>query len=180
MTWFTENSTVPMVTGTLMVILLLVMAFSARETRILQLAFFIGLITAATVVCEYLIVTDREQVTETVYRLADLVEANDVPGVLSYVSKQRQDTRDRVAAEMPRYDFDNCRIIGVNYFESGNSQTKDTAEICFVVTVRVRLESGPETLFGQRRVILEFERDSDGQWRVIRYSHEDPRGGVGI
>jgi hypothetical protein len=178
--WFTENSTVPMVTGTLLVIIFLAMAFTSREKLMLQLAIVIGLLTAATVICERLIVTDKEQVTESVYELADLVQANNMQGVLGFVSLQYPETRDEVSAEMPRYDFDNCRIIGINYFKNETEGSKDTAEICFVVSVRVRLDNSPELLFGQRRVTLHFEKEADGKWRVFDYSHEDPRAGIGL
>jgi hypothetical protein len=180
MTWFTEDSTFPMVTGAIMVIILLAMAFSAREKRLFQLAIVIGILTAATVICENLIVTDQEQVKETVYQLSDRVQANDVRGVLGFVGKQRQDTRQKVENEMPRYDFDTCRIIGFNYFEPDNDGSAKTAEICFVVAVRVRIDGGPEPLPGQRKVTLKFEKEPDGKWRVIDYWHEAPQAGLGL
>ena len=180
MIWFTENSTVPMVTGTLMVVILLGMAIASREKRIFQLAVVIGLLTAATVICETLIVTDQEKVTEVVYELAELVQSNNTQGVLDYVSQQWPDTRNDVSNEMPRYDFDTCRIVGFNYFDNENQESENTAEICFVVSVRVRLDNSRETISGPRKVTLEFEKEPDGKWRVARYRHESPQSGIGL
>lgn len=169
-----------MVSGTLMVVVLLMMAFAGREKRLFQLAVVVGLLTAATVICEQLIVTDREAVEETVFRLATMVQSNDVEGVVNSISKTQDTTRQRARSEMNRYDFDTCRVAGTTHFDSREDGGVKTAEITFTVTVSVRGYSGPETVYGQRRVTLVFEKESDGQWRVINYSHEDPRVGVGL
>ena len=176
--WFTDNSTLPMVTGVIMVIILLGLAFSAREKTMVYLAIVIGVLTAGTVACERFIVTDREEVTARVYDLAEAVQANDKSRVLEFVSNSRQDTIGRVNGEMPRYDFDTCRLVGVNYYEPKEDDANQRAEICFVVSVRVRLNQNPELLWGQRKVTLHFEKEADGKWRVIDYSHEDPRSGL--
>lgn len=177
--WFTENSTVPMVTGVILVVILLGLAFSSREKTMVYLAVIVGVLTAGTVFCERLIVTDQEQVMQCVHDLADAVQANDKDGVVALISQTRPDTINRVNGEMPRYDFDACRIIGTNYFKPGEDG-QETAEICFIVTFRVRLDDYPEPHFGQRRIILHFEKQLDGKWRVIDYSHEDPRHGLTI
>ena len=130
--WFTENSTVPMVTGALLVIILLGLAFSSRERLMVYMALVVGAMTAGTVICERMIVTDQEEVMQCVYDLADAVQANDRASVVAFVSRSRQDTIDRVNSEMPRYDFDRCRIVGRNYFKS-EVDGPETAEICFIV-----------------------------------------------
>ncbi len=177
--WFTENSTVPMVTGIILVIILLGAAYSSRERVMVYLALVVGVLTAGTVVCERMIVTTQEEVLQRVHDLADAVEANDRASVVDFVSKTRPDTINRVNAEMPRYDFDSCRIVGQNYFNAG-SDGPATAEICFIVSVQVRLDGKPDKLWAYRKVILHLQREADGQWRVIDYSHEDPHGGLTI
>lgn len=177
--WFTENSTFPMITGIILAIILLGLAFSAREKVMVYLALVIGVLTAGTVICERMIVTDREEVMQCVYDLASAVQANDKKGVVAFVSKTRPDTIDRVNAEMPKYDFDSCQIVGTNYFEPG-ADGRDTAEICFVVSVKVRVDGATETQWGHRKIILHFEKQPDGKWRVIDYSHEAPSSGLTI
>lgn len=175
--WFTENSTFPMVTGVILVIILLGLAFTAREKIMLYLAVIVGLLTAGTVICERMIITDQEEVMQCVYELADAVQANDKAAVVSFVSKNRDDTIARVNAEMPRYDFDSCRIVGKNYY-TADVTGPDSAEICFIVSVKVRIGGQTDTLWGQRKITLNFQREGDGNWRIIDYSHEDPRGSL--
>ena len=96
------------------------------------------------------------------------------------VSQKRQDTIARINKEMPRYDFDSCRVIGTNYYTSTDEDGATKAEICFVVTFRVRLDGHADRISGHRKVILHFEKLPDGKWRIIDYSHEDPRRGLTI
>jgi hypothetical protein len=177
--WFTENSTLPMISGGILVLILLGMAFSAREKVLVYLALAIAALTAATVICERMIVTDNEKVMEAIYEIADAVEDNDRAKVVTYISKTRQDTIDRVNAEMPRYDFSSCRILGTNYFEPADGPPK-TIEVSFTVSFQVRLNNDPQSIPGHRKIILTFEQQADGQWRLITYSHENPHSGVTI
>ncbi len=177
--WFTENSTFPMATGVILVLILLAMAFSSREKMMFYFAMAIAALTAATVICERVIVTDNEMVTQTIYDIADAVESNDRGRVVTFVSQSRQDTIDRVNAEMPRYNFDSCRVIGTNYFEPNDGPPK-TIEVSFVVSFRVRVDQGTDLIPGHRKVILTFEQQSDGKWKLIDYSHENPHSGVTV
>ena len=176
--WFTESATFPMITGVFLVIVLLGLALSSREKVMLYLAIAVALLTAGVVTCEQLIVTDKEKVTDVVYQLADAVQANNKAGVMGFVSKSREDTLSRVDNEMPRYDFASCRVIGFNYFTPKESGGKKTAEICFVVTVRVNVDKDPTQAFGHRKITLNLEEESDGIWKIITYSHEAPSNGA--
>jgi hypothetical protein len=180
LSWFTEDSTLPMVSGVIMVMIVMGLAISAREKMMVYLAIAIAALTVGTVICERLIVTEQEEVVALVYDLASAVQANDNATVLGFVSHLRQDTIDRINSEMPRYDFSSCRVIGTNYFAAGDEEGARTAEICFVVTFRVRLDGGEAPIPGHRKVILYLEKQPDGKFRVINYSHEDPRKGISI
>ena len=176
--WFTESATFPLITGVLLAIILAGMGFASREKVMFYIAIIVGVITAGIVTCEQLIVTDREEVTEVIYKLADAVQANNKAGVKRFVSKSRDDTLARVDNEMPRYDFESCRIIGVNHFTPDDSSSKKKAEICFVVTVRVNIDKNPTQAFGHRKITLQLEEESDGKWKIIDYSHEPPSSGA--
>ncbi|MFK7767884.1 MAG: hypothetical protein AB8B55_11735 [Mariniblastus sp.] len=176
--WFTENSIFPLITGVLLTIVLVGLAFSSREKVMLYIAIVIALLTAGVVTCEQLIVTDKEEVTDVIYQLADAVQANDKATVMSFVSDSREDTLSKVDNEMPRYDFNSCRIIGVNHFVPEESGSQKTAEICFVVTVRVNIDNNPTEAWGHRKITLQMEQESDGKWKITDYSHEAPSSGA--
>ena len=51
--WLTENSTVPMITGAILVVILLFMAFSGRDRLLAYAALGIGILTITTVCLLY-------------------------------------------------------------------------------------------------------------------------------
>lgn len=176
--WFTENSLIPLVTGTFLALAFIGLAISSREKSMLYVATIIAAVTAGIVITESLVVTDREAVTEIVYSLAKSVEANDMESVLSHVSPDREDAKDRIRIEMPRYSFDSVRVIGIADFTSKSDLDPRQAVIDFVVMARGRLTSHGQGHHVQRRVELIFQLESDGKWRMIDYSHSDPRDGL--
>lgn len=178
MDWFTENSLVPMLTGVFMGAVFLGLAFFGREKRFLYVALGIGAVTSAIVVCELVIVTDREAVTECVQELANRVRTNDAPGVVAYISKSRPDTMKSAAREMARFRFEQCRITGTKSFDVRESGGKKSATIVFVVFARVQIDTMAGVTPVQPEVTLDFEKESDGKWRVVGYSYRNPRGGL--
>ncbi len=175
--WFTENSMIPLVTGTFLVLAFLGLAISARERTMLYAAIIIAALTAGIVITESLVVTDREAVTEIVYTLAKAVESNDMETVLGYVSDQREDAKERIRIEMPNYIFDSVRVLGIAGFSATTTVPK-TAEVDFSVLAHGRARAHGNGQHVQRRIQLKFQKTADGQWRMIDYSHSDPRDGL--
>jgi hypothetical protein len=178
--WFTENSLIPLVTGTFLVLAFLGLAISAREKTMLFVAMIVAALTAGIVITETLVVTDREAVTEIVYSLAQSVEANDMESVLSHVSPDREDAKERIRNEMPKYSFDTVRVIGIADFSSTTDLDPKQAAIDFAVMARGREKAHGQGGHVQRRVQLKFQKGADGQWRMIDYSHSGPRSGVNL
>ena len=176
--WFTEDSTLPMVTGVILALIFFGFAFVSREKMMFYAAIVISCLTAGTVICERWIVTDREEVVARISELAEMVESNNMAGVVSAVSKSRPDTIESVKAEMPNNDFESCRVIGTDYFKCDAEANPKSAEISFVVTARVRRVNRPELFHGPRKVTLNFEKEADGQWRIIKYEHSSPQHGL--
>lgn len=171
--WFTENSLVPLVAGVLLSIAFCGLAFSFRDRIMLYIAIAIAALTSITVLTESLIVTDREAIIDIVYELADCVRANDMHGVIGYVSEKQEHTIRRIRSEMPKVHFDSCRVLGVANFTTSESDHPKTSVIDFSVWAEGRRgRDGRGTV--RRRVQLTFEQDADGNWWVINYSHSDP------
>lgn len=143
----------------------------------LKVALGIAVITVAIVTCERLFVTQREEVTDRIYSLADSVQRNDFATVMEFFSDDYAATRQRATSEMPRYNFQNCRVSGIFRFNIFNT-TPPIAEIQFNVSVSVRVDNGAEPLWGQRRIKLTWEKNKKGVWEIIDYSHSDPRSGI--
>ena len=68
--WLTEDALVQFLTGVFVTVAFLVMAWLSQEKKMSVAAICIAAINSAVVTTERLIVTDREFVTELVYKLA--------------------------------------------------------------------------------------------------------------
>jgi len=135
-----------------------------------------GILTFAVVLCERIIVTDQEEVTSTLYVLADHVANNNTDGILGYISKKHPETAARAANDMDQVDFESCRLLGTNYFK-GPEADNDLAEIQFVVVV-----SGNARKYGTGnsnvKVKLNLERESEGNWKILTYEVYPPQAGM--
>ena len=175
--WLTENSTVPMITGAILVIILLLMAFTGRDRLLALAAIVIGTLTVSIVVCEQIIVTDQEQITADLYLLADYVSNNDTDAILEHISQKQPETAANAIRDMDRVVFETCRLLGTNYFkgpDSGNMQ----AEIRFVVVATGMLKQGGYGGTGNFKITLKMEEESEGTWKILTYNHEPAQAGV--
>jgi len=175
--WLTENSTVPMITGAILVVILLFMALSARDRLLALAALLIGVLTIAIVVCERMIVTDQEEITQTLHVLADHVANNNTEGILGYISKQHPEVASRATSDMGKVNFESCRLLGTNYFtgpKSGNKQ----AEICFVVVVSGTARQGHGS--ANFKVTLNLEEESESDWKILDYKYSSAMAGVNL
>ena len=128
-------------------------------------------LTAAGIMLERSIETDREQIDRTLHQIARDIERNDRRAVLAHMHSQAVDKRQAAAAEIERYEFEQVKIKSNLQIEVDASTEPKTAIAKFNVVV---IASG--ALLGKRRrvpryVTLEFEQE-DGDWRVRNYSHE--------
>lgn len=177
--WFTESSFVPAMTGVALIFVFSFFAYVSNERSLLYIAAAILLMTIGIVTIESLIVTDKEELQEAVYQLAFQVQKNNLETVVAAFDPLDQKLISRVRSEMPRYDFDTCRLIDFTSFES-TGDDPDTAEIEFAIAVRLRQGGMPEILSGQRRVRLSYQKDAAGNWKIKDYQHFDPRRNVDL
>jgi hypothetical protein len=136
------------------------------------------LITFALVLVERWIVTDREQITQTLYDIADLVERNDINTAVQYVYSGSPEVRRQALAELPGYDFSEVNIKRNLEIEVLPAHIPPRAEARFNVTVVVSTVNGSfKDMRVPRFVQVTFLQEKDGRWRVAAYRHDDPREG---
>ena len=172
--WFTYNSTVPMVMGTIMTIIMLAFWIMSRESVMAFIALGVFLLTVGTVACENFIVTPREEVEDTVYLLSTLAQRNDWNAALNYISESKKDVFERARSETNLWECSSCRILGIKDYLQ-HSET--SAQITFVAHVEVHMKDHPGDNFAQVEFTIDFEKE-EGQWRIMNYSHSDPRAGI--
>ena len=177
--WFTENSIAPLITGVLLAITFFALAFSFRDKVMFYIGLVVALTTAATVITESLIVTDQEAVREVVYQLADCVRSNDSAGVIGYVKKGEELLTKDIRQNMAMLDIETCNVLGFVSFSATEDGKPQTANIDFSVWGNGQYgRSGRFT--GRRRVTLDLEKDKEGNWKVINYDHFDPSSNVNL
>ena len=127
------------------------------------------------VIVERLVETHNEQVRSTIYTLAQLVENEDLDGVLGYVSDSNLTVKSRVKSEMPKYVFNSCRVLGFNEFEIESNHVPPRSTVEFVVWANGRVKGGDGVGAPIRRAIkLYLQKEADGRWRFYNYEHYDP------
>lgn len=176
--WFTESSLIPLVVGTFIALGFFGLAFSFRDRTMLLLGLIIAIITAGITITEKLIVTDQEAIKAIVMELAVAVNNNNVAGVIKHVSPAEAETIARIESEMPRVQVRSCRVTGWREFSSLPGTQPPTATIDFIVLASGTMRDGGGTT--QVRVILDFEKGTDGKWRVVDYEPSNPRDGVSL
>ena len=174
LSWFTEDATFPFISGIVLAVVFLFLFLKSREKTMLYVAAVIALLAGGIFACEQMIVTDREAIVTIVIDLASQVKNNHVPGVVKHISPKHQATINRARAEMPRYEFSVCNLSGITDFKDAPTNP-NAKEISFVANFRATIRPHKEMIPGQRKITLTFEKDATDQWKVIDYSHSDPR-----
>ncbi len=121
--------------------------------------------------------SERQQVKTTLYQIASDVERNDANAVLGHLHSSMKDLRQRAAAEMPLYKFEEVKIKSNLEIELFNDESPPRAETTFNVVVIASDRSGminsrPVPRFMRGTFLKEGDR-----WRISDYKHEDPREG---
>ena len=177
LSWFTEDATLPFISGIVLAVVFFLLFVSSRNKVMLYLAVGIALLAGGIFACEQMIVTDREKVVAVVYDLATQVQNNSVQGVVKHLSPKKQKTIDRANGEMGSYEFSLCKLSGRPDFDDDESNP-NIKKVSFVVNFRASSAQMKGKIPGQTKVTLTFEKDAAGEWKVIDYSHENPRANV--
>ena len=177
MTLFTENP------FPLVLICLLVIGASFGASLLLKKPKLVWggvagiVVLIALLAIAHFIVTDKEQMTNIVHSMASCVRRNDVNGLLEYVSEDGNNNspksaRRRIENEMPDYTFRACRISNVKV---EIDQESNRATVSFMAFVNVDATKRYDyDGIARRQVILTFQKEEDGKWRIIFFDHMDP------
>src|SRR5438105_17370 len=114
MNWLFESPIVIVIAGVAL-ILALAAAWSAsgRKELLYALGAAFALLIAALVI-ERLVVTDREAINTTLLQIARDVQSNNRRAVLQHIASSASSLKQRAEAEMPNYQFTECRITKIH------------------------------------------------------------------
>lgn len=126
---------------------------------------------------ESVIVTDGERIEGTLYDLAAALEANDLNAVQSYISNDAPDLKTQAEKQLGYVRIESVKVKQ-NLLVSIHRQFNPpigVAKVNVVITGHLMNNEAMDGHFATY-LVLSFQQDTDGQWRVVSYQFFDPRG----
>ncbi|QEG22795.1 hypothetical protein [Mariniblastus fucicola] len=173
--WFTESAFFPSCIGILLTIAFIGLAVSSGEMLMMKIGLGIAVLTALLITTEVMIVTDREQVENSLYDMASAMGKNDLDRVFSYLDSD--ELIQRAKHHLRDATCHSCNITAINEVtvdDDGQSATAD-----FVAFASASNASFPSPTPVQRRVKLFFKKKSD-KWKIVDFEAKDPRAGLSL
>jgi hypothetical protein len=178
MTWLFEQPLVIVVLG---IVLLLGLGIAWSSTGRKELLYAAGLVLSLVVlglVIERLVTTDAESIRQTLQEIAHDVKHNDHRSLVRHIADSAPEIRQRAEAEMPNYDFSECRVTRVHEIAVDGAANPKAAvvELNVVFSGDFRHEGLEVSDYtGARWVKLHLVQDKEGRWRIEDYEHDDPQ-----
>jgi regulator of protease activity HflC (stomatin/prohibitin superfamily) len=171
MTWLAENPVAIWCGGAVLATLAVVVYLQTRTRGPLVAVLVIVLLTAVLLVAERLIVTPREAVAIALDQLTARIEANDLPGVLTFIAPAAKTVRADAESLMPLVTVDRARIVSTPEIAVDMEANPPTATVncqgLVDVTVKQNGIKGPYLDHVQIRLVRSGER-----WLVESYTPE--------
>ncbi len=131
---------------------------------------FFALLVPGVWVLASLWVTDREQIEQVIYDATAAVEANDPEAAVDCISDPKAKTQ--ALLELPRYQFSLARVNKIRSIDIVQGSYPPEADVDMSVKVDVSSKNGAIRDFRVlRRLLLRFQKDTSGQWKVVWYQH---------
>ena len=178
MTWIVEE---PVYIAILGVSTVLICGFGWLQTGYRQFAYAVVGAVIATVLLllvEQWVETERAGIESALRRMAQDVERNDLPTVLSDIAQSAAKTRRRAESEFPRYRFTRVSIKHNLTITIDREQQPPKAKATFNVVVDGSELSTNMTFHVPRYVELTLVNEGS-KWKVSAYHHEEPHLGLG-
>lgn len=169
MIYLAENGLPIWMGGAVLVTLALVVYWQLRTARALVGVVAAVLLTALLLVAETLIVTPREAVERTIYSLAATIEANDVPGVLSYISPAASRVRTDAETLMPLVRVEKARIVNSPQIELSPPNDPTEAVVRFRALVEATRRHDGMKGAGMDDLTVSLVHEGD-RWLVESYT----------
>lgn len=176
MSWLFEDPTTLIVAGVLIEALLAVALYNTGRGALVAAMAGVLVVVGLGVLIERIVVTDQEQVADTLAAVAKGVEANDVEGVLAFIDPASTGMRASVRMALASARVSEVRIydLVVEVNERSNPPTAG-AEFTGRVKGSYRGESGGGEGMLLRKFTVNFRRQGD-RWLMTDY---EDRGAIG-
>ena len=178
MTWAFESPLYILLFGGITAAILFGGWYKTSRTSLMLATAAAVVLTGILLVVEQTVVTDREEVEETLYRIAAEVQNNNVEKVLTYIHSDAAGTLRQAANELPHYDFERVTIKPNMKVTVDRSHIPPQAVAEFNVVVVLSRDSALVGSGTYPRFVEVTLYEEDGRWKVREYNHFDFREGL--
>ena len=165
----------PLVSSLLLALIAMAMIFGWMQTgkkAVLLVGLALLLLIPVTFAVAASWVTDRELISDAIYRTADAVANNDIEGALQVIEPVQRARIEAARADLMRFHFDEARVNKLRTIDILADNDPPQAEVDMSVTVAVSDQRGQfRNMRVPRRVILQFRKSASGDWLVYDYNH---------
>lgn len=126
---------------------------------------------------EYVVVTERERIEGVVYQIAAALEANDVERVKSFISDDAEQIKSVAERQMAYVQIEHIKLkrnLEVTIM-TGSTPIIGVAKLNVKMEGHLKNNEAWDGDFATF-LVLTFQKDPDGEWRLISYQFFDPRG----
>lgn len=174
MTWLFEDPTPAILTIVMIEAILGLFYVATVQKGFLWAMGGFATLLGAVILADYFVVTDREEVQETIRQGVSALRDNDLPRVLTFLSPSAVKTRDRAIWAMNLVRFTNVSISDLK-IEINRDATPPTAEVRFFAVFRYEFrEKTAEAIYEAyaAKFTVIFEK-VDGRWLLTdHYEYE--------
>lgn len=171
--WFAESPLPGIALGLMLALMFAGGYLQTGRRTLLVVAVFCLLLGALLAFLETKIVTDREQVTDTIESLAEALASQREAEVLDAIHPLAVERRRHAETILKTYDFSRVDIKNNLRVEVELEHQPPRALATFNVVAEITTYPRPIP----RYVELEFTRDTDGVWKIRDFQHEAPERG---
>ncbi|NIL97357.1 MAG: hypothetical protein GTO53_13600 [Planctomycetales bacterium] len=176
MSWFTEDPTLLLVIGTLVIASLAVALAKTGRVVMIAWALAVALIMAAGLVAERLIVTEREEVEQTIEQVRRAFLDNDADKVLTHISPNSEPLKRWAVRTLQTAHVLEARITDGPHIEVNNFTVPPSATAELIAVAKGRAHGG-NNIYDQytARFFLRLIKQGD-RWLVEQANPEPPLG----
>ncbi len=178
MTWLVESPWPSLMLGACLEAILVIFLVRGGRALILGLMAFVLVATVGMVLLERFVVTEPEEVEDTLDAITRDLAANDAPAVLAHFSPQSI-RRGEVQSALSRAVVRAANVGGDLEIRINHLTIPPSATTWFTGHLEVKDKRGEipyEHLVRKFKVTL---RKEDGRWLIYDYADADPRGAKG-
>jgi hypothetical protein len=114
MGWLFEDPTTVIVAVALLEVLLGIALVNSGEVKVLWGMGAVLLLGVLLVLVELVVITDKEQISDTMSRAADALETNDAAAVMQYIAPEAGDMRSRAEAALSAFEVKSASFSGLD------------------------------------------------------------------